>query len=147
MPRFRLGPVDRHGKAKFPTAITFWARAVEQTPAPPVATLNPTTFPRPRRPSGGDVCAAADRHLLAKLGADLHGAPTDLVWITHQHSDHIGGAPEVLTTFHVGTYADNGRDARKAEVRRAHRRRSSAGRSFALSTRIMPTRRSRIRPT
>jgi competence protein ComEC len=74
----------------------------------------------PRRSSCGDVCAAADRHLLSKLRTDLHGAPIDLLWITHQHSDHIGGAPEVLSTFHVGTYADNGRDARKAEVRRAH---------------------------
>jgi competence protein ComEC len=78
------------------------------------------TADSPRRPSCGDVCAAADRHLLAKLGIDLHGAPIDLMWITHQHSDHIGGAPEVLSTFHVGTYADNGRDARKTEVRRAH---------------------------
>jgi beta-lactamase superfamily II metal-dependent hydrolase len=75
----------------------------------------------PRRPSCGDVCASADRHLLAKLGTDLHGAPIDLLWITHQHSDHIGGAPEVLTTFHIGTYVDNGRDARKAEIRRPHR--------------------------
>jgi competence protein ComEC len=81
----------------------------------------------PRRPSCGDVCAAADRHLLAKLGADLHGAPIDLVWITHQHSDHIGGASEVLSTFHVGTYADNGRDTRKAEVRRAHQAAADRG--------------------
>jgi competence protein ComEC len=74
----------------------------------------------PKRPSCGEVCPTSDRHLLAKLGTDLHGSPIDLMWITHQHSDHIGGAPEVLTTFHVGTYVDNGRDARKAEVRRAH---------------------------
>ena len=42
-------------------------------------------------------------------------------WITHQHSDHIGGAPAVLETFHVEKYVDNGRDARKPEVLRAHR--------------------------
>jgi len=65
------------------------------------------------------VCAAANRHLIAKLRDDLRGAPIDLLWITHPHSDHIGGAPEVLGAFTVGTYADNGRDPGKAEVRRA----------------------------
>jgi len=74
----------------------------------------------PKRPHCGTECATANAHLLAKLGADLHGAPIDLLWITHQHSDHIGGAPEVLGAFKVGTYVDNGRDARKSEVRRAH---------------------------
>jgi competence protein ComEC len=74
----------------------------------------------PRRPGCGEPCASADQHLLDKLRADLHGAPIDLLWITHQHSDHIGGAPEVLETFKVATYVDNGRDARKSEVRRAH---------------------------
>jgi len=74
----------------------------------------------PRRPGCGEPCASADRHLLDKLRADLHGASVDLLWITHQHSDHIGGAPEVLETFKVGTYVDNGRDARKSEVRRPH---------------------------
>jgi competence protein ComEC len=53
--------------------------------------------------------------LLDKLRTDLHGAPIDLLWITHKHSDHIGGAPEVLSTFTVGAYVDNGRDARKSE--------------------------------
>jgi competence protein ComEC len=75
----------------------------------------------PRRPGCGEPCTSADQHLLDKLRADLHGAPIDLLWITHQHSDHIGGAPEVLETFKVGTYVDNGRDARKSEVRRPHR--------------------------
>ncbi len=68
----------------------------------------------------GDVCAAADAHLLERLGVDLHGAPIDLLWVTHQHSDHIGGAPRVMDAFKVLTYVDNGRDERKAEVRRAH---------------------------
>jgi competence protein ComEC len=74
----------------------------------------------PHRADCGDVCIAANHHLLAKLREDLHGAPIDLLWITHPHSDHIGGAPDVLEAFSVGTYADNGRDTRKAEVRRAH---------------------------
>ena len=75
----------------------------------------------PRRPGCGEPCASADRHLLEKLRGDLRGAPIDLLWITHQHSDHIGGAPEVLAAFDVGTYVDNGRDGGKSEVRRARR--------------------------
>jgi competence protein ComEC len=74
----------------------------------------------PRRPGCGEPCVSADRHLLERLRSDLHDAPIDLLWITHQHSDHIGGAPEVLETFKVASYVDNGRDARKSEVRRAH---------------------------
>lgn len=74
----------------------------------------------PRRPGCGGACASAEEHLLGKLASDLHGAAIDLLWITHQHADHIGGAPDVLSSFKVVTYVDNGRDARKSEVRRAH---------------------------
>jgi competence protein ComEC len=55
------------------------------------------------------------------LRHDLHGAPIDLVWITHQHSDHIGGVPEVLASFPAGVYVDDGRDGTRSEVRRARR--------------------------
>lgn len=75
----------------------------------------------PARSGCGEVCATKHNALLAKLRADLYGAPIDLLWITHQHSDHIGGAPEVLAAFKVGAYVDNGKDERKAEVRLAHR--------------------------
>ena len=75
----------------------------------------------PRRAGCGAECEAASRHLLAALAGDLHGAPIDLLFITHQHSDHLGGAPHVLDTFKVGVYADNDRDLAKDEVRRAHR--------------------------
>ena len=75
----------------------------------------------PQIPECGRECSAANRHLLAMLRGDLKGAPIDLLWITHQHSDHIGGAPEVLAAFRVRAYADNGRDESKGEVRRAHR--------------------------
>jgi competence protein ComEC len=67
-----------------------------------------------------DDCGEKHAHLLAALARDLAGAPIDLLWITHQHSDHIGGAKEVLETLAVGVYVDNGRDATKSEVRRAH---------------------------
>ena len=77
------------------------------------------TGDNPRRAECDD-CARNHAHLLAKLRSDLGPAPIDLLWITHQHSDHIGGASDVLRSFRVLTYVDNGRDAAKAEVRRAH---------------------------
>jgi competence protein ComEC len=69
----------------------------------------------------GSPCETAGRHLIEELQADLNGSPIDLLWITHQHADHIGGVPEVLETFRARMYVDNGRDAGKLEVRRAHR--------------------------
>jgi competence protein ComEC len=70
--------------------------------------------------------------LLERLNDDLRGAPIDLLWITHPHSDHLGGVPEVLEAFAVTTYADNGRDTGKAEVRRA--RRAAEDRGVAMRT-------------
>ena len=73
----------------------------------------------PRRPNCGRPCEAASSRLLAELRRDLAGGPIDLLWITHQHSDHIGGAPEVILAFPVGVYVDNGRDLSAPEVQRA----------------------------
>jgi competence protein ComEC len=77
------------------------------------------TGDEPRRSGCGAPCEVASARLLAKLREDLRGAPIDLLWITHQHSDHIGGAPEILGAFAVRAYVDNGRDSDAAEVRRA----------------------------
>jgi len=81
----------------------------------------------PVREGCGEACPRAHEHLLAKLREDLRGAPIDLLWITHQHSDHIGGVPDVASAFAVGTYVDNGRDARKGEVRRAREAAAARG--------------------
>ncbi len=75
----------------------------------------------PRRPECGEPCAMANHHLLDRLRVDLEGAPIDLLWITHPHSDHLGGAPEVLAAFPVHMYVDNGRGLAKADVLRARR--------------------------
>jgi competence protein ComEC len=77
------------------------------------------TADSPHRDGCGDVCARAHSHLLERLHADLGSAPIDMLWITHQHSDHIGGAADVLTNLPVTLYVDNGRRSRKGDVRRA----------------------------
>jgi competence protein ComEC len=77
------------------------------------------TGDNPRRTECDD-CAKNHDRLMARLHDDLGKAPIDLLWITHQHSDHLGGAAEILERFNVRAYVDNGRDPEKAEVRRVH---------------------------
>jgi competence protein ComEC len=79
------------------------------------------TGDEPRRSGCGEACAASSAHLVSSLRADLRGAPIDLLWLTHPHSDHIGGAPLVMEAFPVREYVDDGRDTSRAEVQRARR--------------------------
>jgi competence protein ComEC len=90
------------------------------------------TGDRPGRAGCGDPCGVASRHLTASLREDLAGAPIDLVWITHRHSDHIGGLEEVLDAVPVRAYVDNGRDGSNAEVRRARRSARAHGATIAV---------------
>lgn len=73
----------------------------------------------PKRAGCGEACRAASEHLIAELEKDLAGRPIDLLWITHQHSDHLGGVPEVAARFKVLAYADNGYDLEKKGVSKA----------------------------
>src|SRR5262249_44164048 len=70
----------------------------------------------PTRPHCGAPCSDAHEHLMGGLAHDLGNDPIALVWISHQHSDHIGGAPDILDTFSVEQYVDNGRDGTKAQI-------------------------------
>lgn len=72
-----------------------------------------------KRPGCGQVCTTAHEHLATKLAADLAGRPIDLMWITHQHSDHMGGAADILGRFSVKNYVDNGRDLDVGEIKSA----------------------------
>lgn len=81
----------------------------------------------PRRAGCGAVCADAHRHLLESLERHLGGDPIALLWITHQHSDHVGGAEGVLRNFRVEVYADNGQSLGNAPVRRARQMARAAG--------------------
>ncbi len=67
----------------------------------------------------GKPCELANDHLITELRKDLGDRPIDLLWITHQHSDHLGGVPEVAGSFHVLAYADNGFDLDKKGVAKA----------------------------
>lgn len=73
------------------------------------------------------ACAAWHQRLMSDLGRDLAGRPIELLWITHQHSDHLGGAVDVLEHFQVSHLVDNGEEPKKEEVVRLHRAAASRG--------------------
>lgn len=66
------------------------------------------------------ACAGWHDRLMRGLQRDVPDGAIDMVWITHQHSDHLGGAADVLEKFHVKHLVDNGQEPHKAEVRKLH---------------------------
>lgn len=73
----------------------------------------------PLRDGCAGACADWHARVMKGLTLDLQGGRLDLAWFTHQHSDHLGGAPGVLRAFRPVTYVDNGLDLTKPTVRRA----------------------------
>ena len=76
----------------------------------------------PTRQFCGTACSTAHDHLIERLREDLEGAPIDMLWITHPHSDHVGGAVGVFENFDVTHYVDNGRDSDDNQIRIVHQR-------------------------
>jgi competence protein ComEC len=66
------------------------------------------TGEQPSRAGCGAACEAWSAHLLAGLAEDVADKRLDVIWTTHQHSDHAGNADTILNTFSVGAYVDNG---------------------------------------
>lgn len=62
----------------------------------------------PSRPGCGQPCRDGNQRVLDGLARDLGDDLIDLLWITHQHSDHLGGVPSVAERFPIVTYVDNG---------------------------------------
>lgn len=73
----------------------------------------------PTRPACGPECRDWHNRVLGGLKRDLGDSPIDMLWITHPHSDHLGGVPGVADEFEVSVYVDNGRDLGGAPVKRA----------------------------
>jgi competence protein ComEC len=70
----------------------------------------------PHRPCA--ECRAWHERLMTGLRKDVGPRGLDLVWITHQHSDHVGGAKAVLGAFPVAVYVDNGLDLERTAALR-----------------------------
>ena len=74
-----------------------------------------------------DSCAEWHERVMEGLDAEVGKGPLELLWITHQHSDHLGGAPAVLSAFRPSFYVDNGLDLSKGTVHFAREAALSAG--------------------
>jgi competence protein ComEC len=88
----------------------------------------------PKRPGCGAACEAWNTRLLAALPAALGSSKLDALWITHQHSDHLGGVPSVLETLSLGVYIDNGRDLAKAGIVSARAAATASGARFLVES-------------
>ncbi len=73
------------------------------------------------------ACRGWHAHLMSKLHDVVGSRAIDLLWITHQHSDHLGGAVDVLGSYKVTTLVDNGQEPNKKEVREVHDAAARAG--------------------
>lgn len=86
----------------------------------------------PTRAGCGGACAAAHEHLLSKLAELLPGQAVSMVWITHQHSDHLGGAKGVFRQIRSTYLVDNGTDANATQVRTLHQAAQAAGAVYSI---------------
>ncbi len=76
----------------------------------------------PRRPGcKKEFCGAWNDRVVAGLTEDLQGDPIDMVWITHQHSDHRGGLPTFPAATVIEHYVDNGTREDKAGAKNARK--------------------------
>jgi len=88
---------------------------------PDGSTILVDTGESPTRAGCGATCKEAALGLLDDLDKDVGARPIDMVWITHQHSDHLGGMPGISKQFRAAAYVDNGRDLGKGPVVRARK--------------------------
>ena len=88
----------------------------------------------PTRPGCGVVCKEAHGRLLERLTAVLGERPITLVWITHQHSDHLGGAQGVFQHLKAKYLVDNGLDGESKQVARLHETATNTGAIFRRVT-------------
>ena len=79
------------------------------------------------RPGCGLTCAEGNHRLLAGLSNEAKGGELGLLWVTHQHSDHMGGVLDVLQRLKVDHYVDNGREPVKPLVEKVHAQADAMG--------------------
>lgn len=83
----------------------------------------------------GKPCREWSQRLLDGLERDLNGSMIDMLWITHQHSDHAGNVSEIMEQFEVTMYVDNGTNLGSKVVRKA---RAAASKECSLTVEVGP---------
>lgn len=80
----------------------------------------------PKRPAC-KACIGWHERVMAGLSRDIPERRIDMLWVTHQHSDHIGGAAYVFAAFDVTTYVDNGLDLQKFTIKETRKAAEARG--------------------
>jgi competence protein ComEC len=88
----------------------------------------------PNRPFCGAPCKEWNQRLLADLPTALGSKKLEALWITHQHSDHLGGVPTALKDLSLGVYVDNGRDFTKDLIKDARDAATASGAQLVVES-------------
>lgn len=81
----------------------------------------------PDRAGCGAPCRAWHRRVREGLARDLGQDAVEMMWITHQHSDHLGGVPWLAALARPAHYVDNGTALTKPGVKKARAAATAAG--------------------
>lgn len=81
----------------------------------------------PDRAACGAPCKAWHRRVKEGLARDLGQDTVAMLWITHQHSDHLGGVPGLASIARPALYVDNGTDLTTRGVKKARAAATAAG--------------------
>jgi competence protein ComEC len=92
----------------------------------------------PTRAGCGKVCAGWNDRFLEQLSRDVAGRTISLLWITHPHSDHIGGAASVMQSNEVAVYADNGQGRSSSTVKKTLEAATERGVRIAEASTSLP---------
>lgn len=79
------------------------------------------------RPACGAACRVWSGRVLERAKAFVGEARLDVLWLTHPHSDHVGGAVGIVEALRPHAFVDNGRDDEKREVKAIHAALEAAG--------------------
>lgn len=86
----------------------------------------------------GQPCRDWNERFLAQLHKDVAGREVALLWVSHPHSDHIGGVASVLEREGVKVFADNGLGRDSATVKKALEAAASHNVKVELATATLP---------
>ena len=81
----------------------------------------------PDRATCGTPCQAWHQRVREGLARDLGQDAVEMMWITHQHADHLGGVPGLAELARPKHYVDNGTDLTTRGVKKARAAATAGG--------------------
>jgi competence protein ComEC len=93
----------------------------------------------PSRAACGAPCKAWHERVRAGLERDLGQDTVEMMWITHQHSDHLGGVPQLAGIARPTHYVDNGTSVATPGVKLARAAATAVGANLHVVDPSSPT--------